>query len=161
MLYDGACGEAGAPCGGIAGLGCNDGLYCQLADCTQPDAEGTCSVHPAICPTQPEWVCGCDGQNYLNACQAAAAGVSVLHTGKCGETGAPCGGLAGLVCADGYYCNYATGCGAGDVTGTCQKKPQACPPNYDPVCGCDGKTYGNGCEAAAAGVSLRDTGPCN
>jgi hypothetical protein len=31
---------------------------------------------------------------------------------------------------------------------------------YLPVCGCDGKTYGNACEAESAGVTSFENGAC-
>jgi hypothetical protein len=66
-------------------------------------------------------------------------------------------------CATGEFCEFAAGTcpkRSSGATGTCVAIPQSCTQQYDPVCGCDNKTYSNDCVRRMAGVSLKSTGAC-
>lgn len=60
-------------------------------------------------------------------------------------------------CRDTEYCKVES---CGDSGGTCTKLAGACDAVYEPVCGCDGETYGNDCYAAAQGVNVASQGAC-
>lgn len=61
-------------------------------------------------------------------------------------------------CEQDFYCAKEEGDCSNQ--GLCSPRPQVCTTEYDPVCGCNGITYGNACEAARSGVSVAYRGPC-
>lgn len=49
------------------------------------------------------------------------------------------------------------------VDADCVEKPDpniVCTKQYDPVCGCNGKTYGNACMAGAVDIRVVSKGEC-
>lgn len=75
-----------------------------------------------------------------------------------------CGGFTfppNPLCRSREFCEQPAGtCFVADLPGTCQAIPEACIESFDPVCGCDGVTYGNDCQRQRAQVALDHVGSC-
>jgi hypothetical protein len=154
-------GECRSACGGIETVvWCAPGEFCKFAigDC-QPNAEpdGVCTPIPQACITLWDPVCGCDGVTYGNECVADMSGVRIAHRGECGQS---CSDPTGVGCPPDEFCKLPIGVCDATIDGVCTRMPQGCPDVWMPVCGCDGVTYGNECEADHAGASLKHRGEC-
>ena len=150
-----ACTKIACPPGACStNKDCKSTEYCKLSSgCT---GKGTCTKKPTVCTKQYDPQCGCDGKTYGNACTAAYAGMNVKSKGACKSTCSGC--TSDKNCSSGQFCQFPVGKCSG--CGTCKTKPTVCNRLYRPVCGCDGKTYGNACGAESQGVSLKTNVAC-
>jgi hypothetical protein len=105
---------------------CEEPMHCDSPDdcfvgdeCADPSDGPWCVPGPTrcSCPGVFEPVCGGDGRNYINACEAACAGVGIQHGGYCDEPppGAGCvrAGCSAHLCVEEGI----------DIASTCEWRP--------------------------------------
>lgn len=159
LAHAGACGLEGDPCGGLRGLACGEFQACMYSDPdgttrTEPThsmEEGVCRASIACrCANLDLPMCGTDGRTYGSPCLLGCQGIMLAHEGACGIAGDTCGSddqcQQGLTCKENQCAPEEQGC--------------FCPQVYQPVCGVDGVTYGNGCMAGCAQVGTQHDGEC-
>lgn len=74
-----------------------------------------------------------------------------------GEDSGPACDRSGLFCTADEYCARPPDCRG---PGFCNPRPTVCSTDGPEVCGCDGVTYANECEANAAGTSVNEGATC-
>ena len=108
---------------------------------------GTHEVSPAVFPAVPRRTLVA-AQFYLRVPEGSAP--------------IPCGGILWRPCPAGLACDLTVleACNGADLPGVCKPVPDVCIQLYEPVCGCDGATYGNDCVRRMAGVQKDHEGAC-
>jgi hypothetical protein len=162
-------------------------IYAPVCGCDNRTHSSDCNAHGAGVSIKREGMCNPDeckaaggravystGAN-IPECAAdemswsVSGGIEpvICCLGKGSVAGRTCGGFAALMCDSGQFCNYEESAGGqgcdgmiADAAGVCATSPTACTREYRPVCSCDRRSFGNACEAHAAGASVMHEGAC-
>ncbi|KXZ54430.1 hypothetical protein GPECTOR_5g83 [Gonium pectorale] len=137
-IFDPVCGTDDKTYGNECLAKCDKAGVKHVGNCADPS--GCAAVS---CPTDYSPVCGADGVTYSNECNAGCTGITIVSKGECGS------GSSGEEDRKG-----------GKKDGDAEEPGCFCAEIYAPVCGADGNTYGNECEATCAKTEVSYVGKC-
>lgn len=134
-----AVGAGSASNGGVGGVPsawcksteeCSPGWLCDKPACLS--MAGSCVPWPAICSSNPDPVCGCDGVTYWNDCIRLRSEAQRGHPGQCRTTASACE-TAGDCRVPYASCSHLLGLGdmCGRGLGACWVLPPQCEPSVD------------------------------
>lgn len=151
---------------GLASRLCPDNVTVEgYTDRCLPSSDGTsCAWEYISCPAQTECkFADCTPLETFRACADGSPGYICVRdssSGKCvaQATDCPVYCTTNSQCAAGSFCSKPT-CDA--QQGKCEKyQGFFCTAIYDPVCGCDGKTYSSACNAKLNQQNVAYVGEC-
>lgn len=164
QTYSNGCSAAGAGQNQKSAGECNNPCMTMKCGDGNPCTADTCNPKTGKCEFPVLVGSSCDDGNPCTAGDTCSdvGGVGKCLSGKenpdCGSGSCSLGTGADAPCAAGEFCKLPDGQCTG--TGACTATPQVCMTVYMPVCGCNGKTYGNTCEANGSGQNWAGKGEC-
>jgi CubicO group peptidase (beta-lactamase class C family)/predicted Ser/Thr protein kinase len=153
--------------------GCAAPLVCKYTEgnfCGAAEEPGSCGWPVDGCKANPSAsTCGCDGVTYKNQCEAHRNGVGTASRGPCLSCtpGEACPDVTANGKRAAAFCHVLDSQGsqgasssAASPGGVCLPRPSGCEAGGTRVCGWDGLTYPNACEARRLGTDAVHAGAC-